>query len=197
MSSAAYAAWTGARAHRLDQLITAHIAVGGSGPGRRWETEQLNWALTLMLAGEFQGFCRDLHDEAVDFLVNIVSLSPAVESVLRSQLTRDRKLDRGNARPETLREDFLRFGFDLRAAINAAQRVRGPRCWAGLSKLNSARNAIAHANHAALVSLQQEGYPINKRTILRWRGQLDALAQKMDDVVAAALDVLLGAGRPW
>lgn len=171
--------------------------MGGGGPGRRWQTEQVNWALTLRLAGEFQGYCRDLHDEAVDFFVNTASPNPAVASVLRAQLTSNRKLDRGNAQPDSLKQDFLRLGMDLPAAIFAANPVRGPQRWATLKELNKARNAIAHANYAELVSLRNAGYPITMRTISTWRSQVDALAQKMDDVVAAALDALLGAGRPW
>lgn len=64
-------------------------------------------------------------------------------------------------------------------------------------QLNKARNAIAHANYAELRTLRDEGYPITMRTISTWRSQVDGLAQTMDDVVAAALDALFGAGRPW
>lgn len=34
---------------------------------------EFNWALTLQLAGEFQGFARDLHDLAVDHFATAVS----------------------------------------------------------------------------------------------------------------------------
>jgi hypothetical protein len=193
MSSTAYAAWTGDRAKRLNQLIAAHGAVGGSGLG----ADSVNWASTLMLAGEFQGFCRDLHDEALDFFVSVVAPNSKVASILQIQLTRDRKLDRGNARPETLKEDFVRIGIDVREDVDAADPIEGPRWWAGLAKLNEARNAIAHANHAVLVNLQLQGYPVNQPTVLSWRRQLDGLARTMDDVVAKALDAVLGAGRPW
>jgi hypothetical protein len=150
-----------------------------------------------MLAGEFQGFCRDLHDEAGDFFVGILAPDSTVASILHFQLNLDRKLDRANARPETLQDDFVRFGIDVRKEINTANPLEGPIWWAGLAKLNVARNAIAHSNHAVLVKLQNEGYPVNQPTVLRWRSQLDGLARTMDDVVATALDAVLGTGRPW
>ena len=151
----------------------------------------------MMLAGEFQGFCRDLHDEAVDFFVDTVAPNSAVASILQFQLTLDRKLDTRNARPDTLKEDFVRLGIDVNKEINAENPLEGPKWWTGLSKLNKARNAIAHSNHAALDNLKQEGHPIDQPTVLSWRGQLDGLAKTMDDVVATALDSVLGAGRPW
>ena len=67
--SMALASWRSDRQQRLDELLAAHQTVGGAGPGRRWRTRELNWALTLRLAGEFQGFARHLHDLAVDHFV--------------------------------------------------------------------------------------------------------------------------------
>jgi hypothetical protein len=69
MVSAALSEWRSRRDAKLRNLLDAHIAVGGSGAGRRWATEELNHALVLRLASEFQGFCRDLHEEAVGRLV--------------------------------------------------------------------------------------------------------------------------------
>ena len=194
MPSAAYANWTGDRSDRLDQLISAHGAMGGGGPGRRWRTEQVNWALVLRLAGEFQGYCRDLHDDAVDFFVVSASPNLRISSVLRAQLTSNRRLDRGNAQPDALKHDFRSLGIDLFREIQAASPVRGPQRWLALGQLNKARNAIAHANYAELAGLRNDGYPITMRTISTWRSQVDGLAQTMDDVVAGALDALFGAG---
>ena len=56
-----------------------------SDPARRKATEQLNWALALRLAGEFQGFARDLHDEATIALAG-TAVTPALESVLQEHL---------------------------------------------------------------------------------------------------------------
>lgn len=40
-------------------------AHGWDRPGRRYRTGQLHLALIVRLAGEFQGYARDLHDQAV------------------------------------------------------------------------------------------------------------------------------------
>jgi hypothetical protein len=66
--SNAYTEWDSTRRSRFDELLDAHSEMGGKGPGRRWRTEQVNWALVVRLTGEFQGFSRDLHDEASEAL---------------------------------------------------------------------------------------------------------------------------------
>ena len=48
--------WQSARSRELDELEAAHRGVGGARPGR-----QIKRALTMLLASQFRGFCRDLH----------------------------------------------------------------------------------------------------------------------------------------
>ena len=50
---------------RLDQLERIHADARGTRRGRRWETEQLNRSLFVALVGQFQVYCRELHDEAI------------------------------------------------------------------------------------------------------------------------------------
>jgi hypothetical protein len=61
MSSVALREWQGTRSVQLDELDAAHGAVGGTGPGRRYATRQLNHAYTVVLAAQFQGAARQLH----------------------------------------------------------------------------------------------------------------------------------------
>jgi hypothetical protein len=195
--SVAYLTWCGQRQDRIDQLLQAHRTLGGSGPGRRWRTEQVNWALTLRLAGEFQGFARDLHDLAIDHFVGVVAQANSpLESVLRARMTLNRQLNRGNAHPGSLGADFALLGMTLWGALETAN----PRAaiWnRELTALNEARNAIAHAEEGRLVALRADGYPITLGTIRRWRRSLDGLTETMDDVTSDYLDRLLGTGRPW
>ncbi|MDX6343200.1 MAG: hypothetical protein QOH87_3338 [Trebonia sp.] len=65
--------WAAARANRIKRLRAAHEAFGGTGPGRRWVTDELNHALILRLASEFQGFARDLHDETGAFVARCLA----------------------------------------------------------------------------------------------------------------------------
>lgn len=197
MPSAAYAEWSTQRQARIAELLAAHATIGGSGRGRRWRTSQLNWALTLRIAGEFQGYARDLHTLAVAHLVDPVAhVNAALGNVFQVQLTTNRDLDHKNATPSSLGSDFGRLGLDLWPTLSVAS-SQALRWRASLEALNKARNAIAHVNEDDLGRLAREGYPIRLRTIERWRRSLDRLAATMDDVVADYLDRLLRTGRPW
>jgi len=195
--STAHVAWFGDRHARIDQLLRAHRTVGGGGPGRPRHTEQLNWALTLRLAGEFQGFGRELHDVAVDHLVAVVAGgNSGLANVLRAGMTTRRQLDRGNATPQTLEEDYRRLGLWLWPDLQAANR-RAPAWRANLTALNDARNAVAHANESQLLALRARGYPMTLDTVRRWETSLDGLVRTMDHVVGAYLGRVLGTGSPW
>lgn len=204
MPSKALGSWRSDRLQRLDELLAAHQTVGGSGPGRRWRTRELNWALALRLAGEFQGFARDLHDEAADFFIATVAAGNAdIADVLRERTTTNRQLDRGNAQPGSLGSDFALLGMTLWPALDRASPRQAPRWNISLERLNKARNAIAHVDDARLVDLRREmrlppgRSPVTLVTVQGWRQHLDRLAETMDDVVSAYLDRLLRHGRPW
>ena len=197
MPSPALTTWRGDRQQRLDELLNAHQTVGGAGPGRRWRTRELNWSLTLRLAGEFQGFARDLHDQAVDHFADVVSAgNSGLAKVLRERTTTNRQLDRGNAQPGSLGSDFALLGLTLWPALE--QKDGRAQSWnASLERLNKARNAIAHVDGDALELLRREGHPVTLAAVRAWRRDLNLLAATMDDVVSAYLDQLLGSGRPW
>lgn len=199
MSSSAYQEWAGSRRSRIDQLLSAHATVGGSGPGRRWRTEQLNWAITMRLAGEFQGYARELHDLAIDCYVKQIDIvNPALGSIVRIDMSRGRLLDRGNARPGSLGTDFSRLGLLLWPALDAASNGRSNKWSKELDSLNLARNAIAHDDQANFLKLKTlRKYPITLTTVKAWRRSLDALATTMDDVVSVYLGSIMGGPRPW
>jgi hypothetical protein len=92
MPSAALVEWLTTRAAMLDELFDLHATVGGTGPGRRWRTEQVNWSITLRLAGEFQGFARDLHTLSTDCFADwACSANPAARHVTAAALTLNRQ----------------------------------------------------------------------------------------------------------
>jgi hypothetical protein len=66
MPSTSYRRWTTIRSSALDEIANAHSAVGGTGPGRRYATQQINQAYAVLLASQFQGFCRDLAHQDFD-----------------------------------------------------------------------------------------------------------------------------------
>jgi hypothetical protein len=193
MTSGAYKAWQQERARRLQGLFDAHTAVGGANSGRRWKTEQINWALVLLLAGEFQGYARHLHEEAAEvFAAEAANGSRDLEAIIKAQLTQNRRLDRGNAQPGSLGSDFNFFGCDLWGDLAARWPAKKQGWHRALTELNEARNAIAHSHDGKIKSLV-----VDLRAVRRWRSSLDVLAGKMDDVVARHLETVLGIQNPW
>src|SRR5437667_1587414 len=108
MPSTSLQDWSSVRAVRLDEIEAAHRSVGGTGPGRRFATQQINQAYAVLLAGQFQRFCRDLHSETVDHLTAIIP-HPVIADLFRSRMTEGRKLDRMNANASNIGSDFGRF----------------------------------------------------------------------------------------
>lgn len=116
--------WNTTRVSELNEIRSAHQRIGGGRRGRRYATQQINHAYTMLLSSQFQGFCRDLHSEAVDHIVRSVAPA-AVQSVLRAEFTLHRKLDRGNPNPGNIGSDFNRLGLrsDPRPARRAIRHI--------------------------------------------------------------------------
>jgi hypothetical protein len=193
MSSVALSRWSTDGAAALDQLVVAHRAVGGLGPGRRHATREINHAYAVMLASQFQRFCRDLHSEAVEHLAEAVAPSP-LRDVLRKNLLNNRQLDNKNAQPGSLGSDFNRLGFEFAAEIGARDRKNVARL-RRLDELNCWRNAIAHQNIVGAKKLAPPP-PLHLRHIGRWRLACHALARSMDAVVRKQIHTLVGR-PPW
>jgi len=170
MPSVSLNTWTTVRAQRIKRLRAAHEAFGGTGPGRRWVTDELNHALILRLASEFQGFARDLHDECGLFIARC--LAPGnrqLQDSLRIPYTLYRKMNQGNADPGTLGNDFGLFGM--------------------------ARNGIAH-DGTKIARVQANGWPLTLRSVDRWKSSLDGLARGIDRAVGGHLKLMYGT-TPW
>jgi hypothetical protein len=153
----------------------------------------------MRLAGEFQGFARELHDLAIELYVQqIDAVNPRLGRIVRIDMSRGRNLDRGNAQPGNLGSDFARLGLLLWPALDAASNSRSKKWNKDLESLNLARNAIAHDDQVNFLELKALGkFPITLTTVKVWRRSLDALAIKMDDVVGAYLGSIIGGPQPW
>lgn len=192
MPSRAFAVWSGSRRTTLDEIKAAHRQVGGIARGRRHATSQLNHAYALILAAQFQGYCRDLHTEAAGHAVAAarpLAMQPAVHELFVS----GRKLDFGNPNVSGLGSDFGRFGMKLWPSVESDPRFRPP-MRAALEALCVWRNALAHQDF--------KDPRLKGRTSLRlievkgWHRRVDQLAMLLDDAVRSHLAVLLGAS-PW
>lgn len=183
--------WATERAGRLDELELAHAAVGGTGPGLRAATRQLNHGYAVLVAAEFQGFCRDLHTEAAEAFA--AGVPAGHRDVVIHALTDGRQLDRGNATATTIRADFHRFNkFDVWAAADRLADGRALR--RGLEELNAWRNAVAHSDFEPA----RLGGTILLRVarVRRWRANCRRLARVLDRAAADELFARAGA-RPW
>jgi hypothetical protein len=186
--------WHGARAAAMNEIAAAHLAVGGSGRGRRYATEQINHAYAMLVAAQFQGFCRELHTECAVHIAGHAGLPPAMSLLFRAELTRARQLDRGNAQPASLGADFGRLGLKLqfwdvlRAADPASVQWRDR-----LEILNEWRNAIAHQDFS---SARLRSGTLRLEHVRRWRGTCNRLARLMDGVLHRHLLALTGVA-PW
>jgi hypothetical protein len=192
MPSHAYLLWDHERARELDQFEAAHAAVGGTGPGRRHAIEQINGAYAVMLAAQFQGFCRDLHTEAVAHLVTII-LDAGFQAAVRQDLLRFRQLDRGNANQTTIGGDFGRLGMaDFWGDVDAVS-PRNARRREALDRLNEWRNAVAHQDFDPA---RLGGTTLRLAVVRRWRRGCRQLARSMDRVMRDYILSVTGT-RPW
>lgn len=183
--------WNQLHVPALDEIAAAHARVGGTAPGRRRATQQINHAYAVLLASRFQAFCRDLHSESTDHLANAAPAGP-LRDVLRERLLDNRALDRMNAQPSSLGSDFNRFGIDLWQALYALHpqnRGRNEQ----LDLLNTWRNAIAHQD---FTHTKIAGKTLGLLHVRGFRSVCSALVGAMDRVMRAHLRVVAGR-NPW
>ncbi len=192
MSSAALGTWQTTASSALDEIAGAHAAVGGTGPGRRHATEQIDHAYAVLVCSQFQRFCRDLHTECVSHLVS--GMAPAAaRPVIGARFLEARKLDRGNPNPGNLGSDFGRFGIDFWGQVRQSDQ-RNQQRQSRLHALSVWRNAIAHQDFDPGVLDPKP--PLTLGTVRRWRSACGALAVQFDRVMGSHLTQLVGT-KPW
>lgn len=183
--------WRVVRAAALDEIEAAHAQVGGVERGRRYATQQINRGYAVLLASEFQGFCRNLHSECAEC---IIAATPAdLQEVIRQQFLWGRQLDRGNAQSAAIGSDFGRFGiafWDDVYSLHALHRRRREL----LDELMRWRNAIAHND------FDPAHFPadpvLHLPAVRQWRSALNGLCRAFDTVMRNHLTTMLRA-PPW
>lgn len=192
MPSRSLKTWQTSSAAALDEIEAAHLAVGGSGRGRRYATQQINQAYAVLLSSQFQRFCRGLYAEAVDHVRASVA-NPTVRGILRDALTDRLRLSVGNPNPGNIGVDFARLGMDFWTEVNALDRRNHGRR-VRLEQLNRWRNAIAHQDFdRARLGGRTE---LRLADVRRWRRSCNALAESFDFTVGSRLAMILGEA-PW
>jgi hypothetical protein len=195
MASKAAQEWRGDASAAFDEIENAHRAVGGTRPGRRFLTQQINYAYVTLLAARFQGFARALHTQTAAAIA-AGARSPDYRLLLMESLSHNRALDRHNAQPNAIAEDFDRFGIEVWTAVDSKRKgndERRKRLWAMIAW----RNAIAH--HDIDEKLNRDALDPVKITLdacRGWRSALGVLVVSLDTVAADRCEEL-GLPRPW
>ncbi len=195
MASRALGEWQVDASAAFDEIENAHRAVGGVKPGRRFLTQQLNYAYTTLLAARFQGFVRALHTQTVDAVADGAH-NAAYRRLLRESLAWGRALDRHNAQPNSIEDDFSRFGLNVWSQVDrerSGNDERRKKLWA----LITWRNAIAHDDiDIKLTRGALDPVTVSLGTCRTWRSTLNVLATSLDKVAADHCQTL-GLPRPW
>ncbi len=156
--------------------------------------QQLKQAYVFLLSSQFQGYCRDLHTECVDYLVQ--SITPTqLRTACRNALTQDRKLDRGNPDHGNLGADFGRLVPTFWAEVDRVDppNPRGPTSKDSLDGLRACRNAVAHQDFSpsalALTTLRLPA-------VRAWHRACERLAGTFDEVMRQHIQSVNGF-PPW
>jgi hypothetical protein len=98
MASESLRVWRTDASAAFDEIENAHKAVEGTKPGRRFLTQQLNYAYTMLLAARFQRFVRALQVQTAEAIA-LGAHNATYTELLRENLTSNRALERHNAQP--------------------------------------------------------------------------------------------------
>lgn len=184
--------WRSERAARMDDLFGLH-ADAATVQARPAAVEQLRLMLVVALAAEWQGFARDLHEDAVDRIVAAMEGQPAsLATLLRVSLLSRRRLDRGNADQSALNDDFRRLGLSELWATLDERSADAARWRAVLADVMAARNAVAHGSDSQLDALDARGVTIDADTVRQWQATLDELAALLHALVTEQISTLIG-----
>jgi len=192
MPSIALRRWKNERSQKLREIKASHAAIGGSARGRRFATLQINQAFAVMLSSQFQGFCRDLHDECLVHFV--AALTPVtLQTAIQKLMEQGRKLDSGNPNRDNLINDYRRFGLDFWSEVES--RDRRIQIWQGrLKMLTDWRNAIVHQDFDP-----QRLHGVKTLTlqhVKQWQNACHGLARTFDVVMHDFLKNVTGV-TPW
>ena len=126
-----------------------------------------------------------------EYLVDILE-PPRLRPIVRAEFTRDRKLDRGNANPGNLGEDFGRLGIKFWDEVKKLSPRNSARN-RSLEMLNLWRNAIAH-QHFDPDKLGSTSLGLAQ--VRNWRIACDRLARAFDKVMREHIRSVTGK-TPW
>ncbi len=179
MVSQALQEWHGVRGDTLAALDAQCGVVAAAAPPDAVLEDALIRGYVVLLAAQFQGFCRDLYSECVSAVVATVPL--AMQTLVQRQCNSRCELAGANARYESIRADFERFNLSLTTAFDTHSPAAAG--WVTtLGHMNAWRNTVAHGNPVA----PPHGGPLSLASVRMWRAACDNLAGALEVVVVAS-----------
>lgn len=187
MSSASLRQWRNDRMRRLSHISAQCGACEAAIPPNPHLIEENLRGYVVLLSAHFQGFCRDLYVEAAQIIA--FRVKPRLRLLILAQFSAHRALNHGNPNADNIAKDFDRFGFDLRAEINAdpANTLRRQH----LALLNQWRNVAAHQGTPLPI-----GGPLILARLHEWQRSCDGLATSLDGIMYNQLRRMLRR-KPW
>ncbi|MCD0453116.1 hypothetical protein LO762_28620 [Actinocorallia sp. API 0066] len=188
MTSTVLTDWRDKRRARLEALWAVYD--DQTDPARRAQIAQV---LVVKLAAEFQGFARQLHDQAIAYMAaSAAPDDPDLVILYCHAMSADRALNRNNPGPDTLMRDFKRIDVTLWPAADStySREQRGQ-----LRQMIDVRSAIVHDDQPKLARLVAG--ELDEARIKAWQNSLDTLAGEMDDEVGARLGAMFKGSKPW
>ena len=195
MASTAKTTWDTESKKHLDQLEELHAAAAGIAWQRSWPTDHLYQGLFVSLVAQFQAYCKALHDEAVEAMLNLVD--PRLSETIKRLAIRGRRLDQQTPRPSVLGYDFGLLGISIIPAMHRHTSTAS----ADLQRLDlliDFRNAATHGNRSDADELASNGgIEPTLQSFRSYRTNTDRLVPILDKTVADTLASALRAPPPW
>ena len=168
----------------FDELMLARDLVCPDGRGRSQERQgaAILRSSVVLLSAAFEAYVEEVYDEAVDLVFAQVTQGE------RNTLKNDTSGNLHNATTSKVNRLFFNLGIPW---IMHHRRVRWQKfsnesVREDLNRIVKTRNAVAHG----------ESPYIRKATVIRWKGVIERLADRIDAIVAGHVEEQTGA-RPW
>ena len=186
MPSEALLKWRNVQTPILNELWTQYQVSSTLPPPSPLADENLR-SYVVSLSGHFQEYCRSLHSESLQVLVD--ALPQPLRYSIQLLCENGIRLARDNVSFATLVADFNAFGFNLSAEmkIDPGNAVLVTH----LGLMNSARNFAAHRNPSPPAA-----GPLSPANIRTWEGSFDKLASVLEGILYNHLSTLLNR-PPW
>lgn len=194
VASSALIEWRGPRSQRIAALDGVRAGL----PVASMQQERIDHSLTLLVAAEFQGYCRGLYDRTLDGVIGSLGIPyQSVEVNLRRGL-RPNSLLGGNADSSRIAADFAQLGALSLWTLVANEDPNSTVYRQNLGVFLKVRNAVAHGNYGEILALLPTATTLYDYVMRRILPDLDQLAGALDATMAIFLASLLNLpNRPW